>query len=129
MRLKRIAYILTIIANIVLLVHIVAPHHHHKSQICILSNHCQSNNTENHQQDNQAEPNSCLLSQTIPLPHNTDKEYQNIAHESHIFINITQECLNERLILNPIEFFFPLTFFISFSYINSSLELRGPPAV
>ena len=57
--------------NIVLLAHASVPHHHHKSLVCIESNHCQSDSyahnhstrTHDHEHDGNAETECCVLKQ------------------------------------------------------------------
>jgi|APHig6443717817_1056837.scaffolds.fasta_scaffold20351_2 hypothetical protein len=117
-----------------MLVYAVVPHHHHdsKSQICILSSHCQNNDFDDtHQHDNQTKSNNCLLSQAIVLPLNSNKEDDNIAcnYESDIFTNTTCDFINEYLTHNPIDIFLSHTYFTFSSYIHSSLGLRAPPSV
>ena len=137
MKFKRTAYIITFIANIFLLVYAVVLHHHHesKSQICILSSHCQTDDnddSENHQHDSHTKSNNCLLTQAIVLPlSNNTKENQSIVYDYgfDVFINTSNELFNKYLVLNPIEILIPDIPFIFSSYIHSSLGLRAPPVV
>ena len=135
LKMKKTAYIITILANIILLAYAVVPHHHHKYQVCLLSEHCQTNDfddTENHHHDSQTKSNNCLLSQAILLPiGNNTKEDQSIVYNYgfDVFINTTHELSTNHLVINSIEILTPDSLFIFSSYINNSLGLRAPPAI
>lgn len=109
---KKTAYIITILANIILLAYAVVPHHHHKFQVCVISEHCQTNDfddTENHHHDSQTKSNNCLLSQAILLPiGNNTKEDQSIVY-NYGFDVFIKAILTKKLIQKT-----SLSSFISF---------------
>jgi hypothetical protein len=76
---KRITAVsLTVLATLILFAHAVIPHHHHKSQVCLASTHCQSDRnahdhesaSQGHQHDGTGGSENCLLKQLVTLPPN-----------------------------------------------------------
>jgi len=74
---KTSAIFFIFLASIVILVHAVVPHHHHNSQICIESNHCQSDcydhkhNTSEHNHNGCDGSGNCVLKQAVVIPVNS----------------------------------------------------------
>lgn len=77
---KTTAVFFLLLANLVLLVHAVVPHHHHESQVCIESNHCQSDcydhkhNTSEHNHNGCDGSVNCILKQLVVLPSHQYKQ-------------------------------------------------------
>ena len=98
--------------NIVLLAHASVPHHHHKSLVCIESNHCQSDSyahnhstrTHDHEHDGNAETECCVLKQAVVVPANSlrqeinclgcdDNHFQFVHFQAILFsMNSTHLC-------------------------------------
>ena len=78
---KSISYVFLLIANIVLLVHAVVPHHYHQWQVCVESSHCKRDGITHHQdssanphEHDEADSSACALKQAVILPANQDKQ-------------------------------------------------------
>lgn len=132
---KKTAYIITILANIILLAYAVVPHHHHKFQVCVISEHCHTNDfdeSENHQHDSQTKSDNCLLTQAVVLPQtNNSKEDQCFRTDNGIdvFLDTKQEQSSNYSPIALIQRFIPAPPFLLSSHINNSLGLRAPPAI
>lgn len=138
---KHIAKIFMLLASIVLLAHTIIPHHHHKEQVCF-ETHCINDEMHNgqahdhaehnHQHDNKNTPNSCCVSEFIPVsPNNTlrSDSFQNLGAKHLIDFHFS-------LFTSSTQISIPLTKTIAFDpgfvphfsfIIHSSLGLRAPP--
>ena len=143
---KRILGISVILfANLILLAHNVIPHHHHPHQVCLVTSHCHSGESDSHSHENEIplhehdgtngnEP--CILKQVIAVPPNqlrldswgSDLQCFNDAGFA-VFNAGTYDtaCIfipSGRIIL------YPLFHFSNFqTYCISSCGLRAPPVV
>ncbi|HPF51790.1 MAG TPA: hypothetical protein PK335_09460 [Draconibacterium sp.] len=95
---KRItAAFFILLANMVLFVHAVIPHHHHDSDLCfdaIVAEHTSHdeccNNTcdaKHHQHDSDKESDSCMLSHIVALSNGEIKQNIRTTISSHDLIN------------------------------------------
>lgn len=80
---KHISIVFLFIANLLLLVHSVVPHHHHREQLCIEQDHCNDCDHEyvytNHSKHHSSEgPNYCLVRSVYAVPVNKVAQ-QNVA--------------------------------------------------
>jgi hypothetical protein len=137
---KRIAIMFVLIANFVLLAHIVMPHHHHEGNVFVLSSHCHQNdnsddaaNNADHKQHHGNHDNECcLLDQDIIIPSNQIR-LENLSIDN----NTSYYDFHFILESNKLEFYVPeykrkIILLIRFSYAqiaNISLGLRAPPIV
>lgn len=137
---KAITSVFILIANIILLVHAVFPHHHHESQVCFTLSHCHScevqsgTEPEHHSgKDANGDTEDCVLKQIVALPDKTsfrasdspEETYQILTGDAILTFNEKVDVPIGNLVsLNPrIEAFsFP-------DLVSSSLGLRAPPAV
>jgi hypothetical protein len=141
---KRTAIFLILIANIVLLAHAVVPHHHHKSQVCIVSCHCQAdcqdhNNNlpgHNNQHDGNNESDCCVLKQAVAIPSNLVKQdFRGFDSDNNHPDFDGFQCVlfdNELDIFEPIDSSVAKLQFLSSNYshfVNTSIGLRAPPIV
>jgi hypothetical protein len=83
MKTKKTAFLFLLVANLVLLVHAVIPHHHHSLEICITDSNCQDA-CENHEHSNSncdhtgnETDDCCVLNQLILLPGNNMRQETN----------------------------------------------------
>ena len=87
---KATAYLFLFLANMILLVHAVVPHHYHHSQVCIESKHDENHDAadehdctaDHHEQDGNS-TESCALKQVVVLPSNPDKQEYVLENSSH----------------------------------------------
>ncbi|OQX72504.1 MAG: hypothetical protein B6D64_15035 [Bacteroidetes bacterium 4484_276] len=76
------ALFFVLLANIVFLAHAVIPHHHHDSEVCFESSHCQSHNEphehgpaeHSHNHDGENKATYCILNQVFVVPSNHVKQ-------------------------------------------------------
>ncbi|RIJ47682.1 hypothetical protein D1614_13975 [Maribellus luteus] len=144
---KRIlAAFLILLANLVLLVHAVIPHHHHSENLCFDLTVTEQSNTEtccsgictkeNHPDDPDKESDCCTLSHIIALFNGDIKQNIRAHISSHdLLSNVSFVALegNENSgILNP-RFFIEIVFNdqlpIYHSLASKAFGLRGPPFV
>lgn len=141
---KGTAIFFILLANFIMLAHAVVPHHHHKSQVCIESNHCLSDSyahnhntsAHDHEHDGGAGTENCALKQAVVISTNSvrqefkcldcDDNHPQLIHFQAIlfsnkFISFIPKIGSNAQI--P---------FITSSYLHSlqsSLGLRAPPIV
>ena len=134
---KRTAFIFILIANMVILVHAVLPHHHHEDQVCFYQPGCCDNSLSathfchgHHDECNGKEEN-CILKQLVILPSTQErfKTENSTTHDIRSLIYISEEssllkinddftediCLSDEV-------------FTDF-HIKSNSGLRAPPRV
>jgi len=139
---KSTAYLLMILANIVLLAHAVVPHHHHHEQVCTESACCQEDvlnhehnlPEDNHRHDDSKNTGTCILKQAIALPSNLGKQElrYNASTDtpSYFFLFVLNVdasvtgCTEERTTA-----FAPVSIFSYTKYVTCSAGLRAPPTV
>ncbi|HBL77329.1 MAG: hypothetical protein A2W90_21840 [Bacteroidetes bacterium GWF2_42_66] len=135
---KITAFVFIVLANFVLLVHAVIPHHHHQSHVCIENSHCQcdsethSHCNPEHEHDGN-DSNDCLLKQVVALPSNQVKQeckcictdhHSHPDHSSFVLFNTGAE------VSIPIFYFDTSIPIIVFSYpslVITTAGLRAPP--
>jgi hypothetical protein len=141
---KRTAILFILLANIVLLVHAVVPHHHHKSLVCVESNHCQSDNSahnhstaaHDHEHDGSAGTENCVLKQAVVIPVNSvkpefrclgcDDNHSPFVHlQAILFGNEFNSFVPKIISIAQI----PLKTSSHSNFVSSSLGLRAPPIV
>jgi hypothetical protein len=141
---RSIATILIVLASTIWLAHAVIPHHHHQSQACLITKHCQHDHdhqagqpeTDPHQHDNKT-TTECSLNQLaivpqpvfkcgslFPKPLQSDTDYD--------FIQSLISYTNSVSFLSPKTHAVyldnePASFYLTF--IGHSSGLRAPPAV
>jgi hypothetical protein len=141
---KKTAIFFILLANIALLVHAFVPHHHHKSLVCIESNHCQSDSythnhsasAHDHEHDGDAGTECCVLKQAVVIPANSvrqefkclgcdDNNSQFVHFQAILFSN---EILSfvPRIIQNAQ---IPLRTSSYSLFVSTSSGLRAPPVV
>ena len=100
-----------LIANIVLLAHVVLPHHHHDAEICMESQHCETEDSghnhdqddtehKNHQHHGESETSNCVLDQDIPILTNKVKTGSQLSDISANTIYTTYISLNKLDLCN-----------------------------
>jgi hypothetical protein len=141
---RAISITFLLLANIILLAHVIIPHHHHTMQVCLVSSHCtedgdHSNTREghkDHQHDDQGDT-QCVLNQIVLIPANTLKK------DNTLFIANSDDFKADHAQLCLLYFTFKLPEKSSFpslknqdevpslfgALISHSLGLRAPPAV
>lgn len=128
---KTTAFILILVANIILLAHAVVPHHHHQSITCITKTHCHNNPQAEHGHDGAGNANFCLLKQAVIIPTSVIKffkSYDNCPknHDQEYYFLIN--CIYKVVSPHPTaETFAPGLTFQFITFINSSQGLRAPP--
>jgi hypothetical protein len=133
-----------LLANIILLTHAVVPHYHHKSKICFVNFHTQTDCDEHkhsdikheHKHDGKNEKENCILKEVVAIPSNRIlKDYKNFVwHDHHQKFDGFQAVLfcNELIAFVPIvksNTFVPLISSSYINFVNISLSLRAPPTV
>ena len=137
-----IFFILT--AYIFLLVHAVIPHHHHDSNVCIISSHCETgtedhdhNTTEhNHNHDGDNKTENCVLNQEVVIPSNQvrqsckcidciDSHHESDQLQAVLFDSKTKSFAAKCFYVIKR----PLTASVYSLYLSSGLNLRAPPVV
>ena len=137
---KVTAFILILLANIILLAHAVLPHHHHKLQFCTEVSHCNHHSNRNpwdttHEHDGE-EGSDCILKQLIIFPSNQVKQECNcttsndhhFTHEGWLAVEIYQS-IQPRVVRLVTKIEIPLST-LPYAYLTSSpAGLRAPPVV
>ncbi|MBW6489763.1 MAG: hypothetical protein K0B15_01085 [Lentimicrobium sp.] len=139
---KRIAIIFLFLVNIVLLAHIIIPHHHHDGAICITHSQCNEHDVENthnclasehnHSQNHDKKSGDCcLLKEPVPITR-TIISFRNdvqVKKECHFFnlVAILQNDLPEPHFFN-LPFHYTEYCFSGYSLTPAGIiSLRGPP--
>lgn len=83
------AFVFLLLANLVMVVHTVLPHHHHNQLVCIEDTYCNDGGlslshftTGHHHHDNDWNSGDCLLRQIIVLPSGQCKQVPEIVKRS-----------------------------------------------
>ena len=142
---KRVpAIFFILIANIVLLAGVAIPHHHHNSESCFVSTHCQpyseahEHGTTKHNHEHHGESNAdfCILDQVSVIPSNQVKQESKCLDFPDNRVNYYQFQANlpdlELISFVPIYFYSiqpPLIFLSYCHYSSIALGLRAPPIV
>ena len=141
---KKTAIFFILLANIALLAHAVVPHHHHKSLVCVESNHCQSDSdthnhntcAHDHEHDGDAGTECCVLKQAVVIPANSVKQefkflgcddnhslfvhFQAILFSNAILSFVPRIIQNAQISLKTSSYSF---------FVSTSSGLRAPPVV
>lgn len=137
---KFTAYVLILLANIILLAHAVIPHHHHESVICIVQKHCKNdtkqhkhNVTEHdHQHDDNKNTTTCILKQSFVVPTSQDK-YLKIGinfsdnHNHDYFLPSNFGYSDLQSVLKTVIYFSERSSLI-LPLVTSSHGMRAPPS-
>ncbi|MCD4665958.1 MAG: hypothetical protein K8R68_11865 [Bacteroidales bacterium] len=133
-----------LIANIVLLANIAIPHHHHNSEVCFVSTHCQSDDethkhgtTEHkHEHDGESTSDYCYMNQVFVVPSNQVKQENKCLDCTDNRDNYNQFQINlpDLKLISFVPIFLsnakpPLIFLSYTHFVSSSLGLRAPPIV
>ena len=139
---RAIAILFISISNFVLLAHVIIPHHHHETEVCIVNTHCKniSNahdhelNKDSHEHDGNSESDYCLLKQLVLIP--TQRGTQDL-NESDLLVDTDHSDMSKfGLISSPPDLSgleakrCKLTRFLFENYIlltTSGQGLRAPP--
>jgi len=132
------------IANIVLLAGIAIPHHHHDSEFCFVSTHCQAYSKaqeqgitkHNHEHHGESKTDYCILGQVFVIPSNQVKqEYKCLDFpDNRVNYNQFQAILPDLELISFVPIYFystqpPLVFLSYYRYSSIALGLRAPPVV
>lgn len=144
MRGRYTAFGFILLANIMLLVHGLMPHHHHKGVVCFTQNHSEEVccNDSHHQHNKGCDDSHsddsgcCVVKQDFLIPSDEiGKTTRCVVSEIHNKIQIWFVALLtssiEFKIFTPIKFkhhFLDVLLHYSY-YLNSSLSLRAPPSI
>lgn len=141
---KRIAIFFILFATVLLLVHAMVPHHHHKDHICISIHHCQSGGcthdhgtpVNDHQHEGESDSEFCVLKQAVFIPSSPWNQFDkySFGNDKPLFFLDFQAlwCDNEwkaympDIDLSGHESSIP---FIYYDFAVSSSGLRAPPVV
>ena len=139
---KKTAIFFILLASIVILVHAVVPHHHHNSQVCIESNHCQSDcydhkhNTSEHNHNGCDCSGNCVLKQAVVIPANSlRQEFKCFVGDNN---HSSFDDFHAILFSNDFNSFVPKIISIAqiplitsshSNFVSVSLGLRAPPVV
>lgn len=80
---KRTAIFFILLANIIILVHAVVPHHYHQMAICVNTSHCQSDSNahdHDHEHDGEENSQSCVLKQAVFIPSTQENQFSNCLY-------------------------------------------------
>ena len=131
-----------LIAYISFLINIAIPHHHHNSEVCFVSTHCQSDDethkhgtTEHkHEHDGESNSDNCILNQVFVVPSNQVKEEQRISNSPDFRHNHkhSQANLPDLKLISSIPIYLckakhPSTFIPYSNFVNRNYGLRAPP--
>ena len=138
------ALFFTIFAVTIVLAYAVIPHHHHESEVCVISSHCETGNDEhkqtpiehNHEHDGENNFDHCALDQVFITPFNQLKpEFEYLSNTGHFSqLDLFQATLLDNDLLEH----FPVVelvdqhhFLLSTYYklASTSIGLRAPPIV
>lgn len=135
----------TLLANIILLAHVVLPHHHHDTEICMERDHCASESSthdhegedadhKDHKHHGDREATNCVLDQDIGIISIRDQQdfclyevslkdtYHKIFNQSIVW---SSQIISTNLANAP-----PLLINTDYSeYAPATLGLRAPPTV
>ncbi len=142
---KRVpAIFFILIANIVLLASVANPHHHHNSEFCFVSTHCQTYSEahehgitkHNHEHHGESNADYCILGQVFVIPSNQVKqEYKCLDFpDNWVNYNQFQAILPDLELISFVPIYFysiqpPLIFLSYYHYSSIALGLRAPPVV
>ncbi|MGE0077922.1 MAG: DUF6769 family protein [Bacteroidales bacterium] len=144
MKQRNIAFTIILLANVMLLVHSLMPHHHHNGVVCFTESHsqcsCNSNNHSNdcgtHHSSNGDDSGCCVVKQDYLVPSDEiGKTTRCVVHEintkiSNWFIPLLTSSVELQVIY---EIKFKFHFFDDFPlyscFIDSGLSLRAPPSI
>jgi len=142
---KRIsALFIILLVNIILFAHAVIPHYHHKSDVCIVSFHSQTNSeahkhrTTDHKHEHNSESNTeyCASKQVFVLPSNQVKQEYKCLDRADNYLQLDKL----QSIVTAINSYWHLPTFLSntqlllftssySSLVSTNLGLRAPPIV
>ena len=137
---KVMTMVIMLLANTILLVHAVIPHHHHAdNDICFVASHCHSGApatdnccTHQHQHHSGSEEN-CVLNQVVATPHNVNKFDGKcpVAADTQFdyFLSNDSDCQAEPFQVVSNQTGWPLPFIRHDFRLTDSSGLRAPPAV
>lgn len=140
-----LAVLFILMANFVLFVHAVIPHHHHENNLCFdtvqtsqpATDECcnETCTAENHQHDTDKESDSCVLSHIVALFNGDIKQNIRVSVTSLQLINhislLTLTTDEFSLVSNPryfIEFVFNDHIPVYHSLVSKIFGLRAPPS-
>lgn len=123
--------------------HAVVPHHHHKSEVCIVNTHCQSDNDlnehidvdHNHEHDRKSNQENCFLKEVVIIPSNRlIKEFNTLDwSDNNLKCNVFQSVLANNYLKSIIPVFIlnlqqnqSASEYIFFA--TRALGLRAPPS-
>ncbi len=140
---KIVSIFFILLANIVLVGHVVVPHHHHESEVCIVSSHCEDGHDSDHSHDHEStghqhshdgetETEDCILNQAFIVTSGIVKQE---IKEIDLNVPFFTDCKvpDDELSLNKsVNTFFngkppPLKTFLFSIYVSRSHGLRAPP--
>ena len=143
--LKRVSALFFIpLASIVIFANVIIPHHHHKSEVCIVISHCETDkesdkhNTDGHEHEHDGDNNTqhCVINQVFILPANQVKQEiksldfsDNIFSSDQFHANLINKNFNS---LAPLILFNTQSSLLSSSYchfVQNGLGMRAPPIV
>lgn len=141
---KRIAIFFVLFATLLLLVHALVPHHHHKDHVCISIHHCQTDccahehgapgSDQSHEGENDSE--FCVLKQAVFIPSSQWNQFDkySFGNDKPLFFLDFQTLLCDNgwktympdIVISGHE---SSTSFIYYDFTVSTFGLRAPPAV
>lgn len=146
---KRFFAILFILfANIIMLVHVLVPHHHHKTEVCLSKTDCIPNRAhepldkqdcsehaeEEHTHDDKSQTNFCLLNSPLILPSKKMECLTSPFFYLHtIFIYRTiQSTLRDADLITSVSLLYgklapPNNFHLYTMYASNYIGFRAPP--
>ena len=141
---RSIAIFLLVLASTVWLTHAILPHHHHNSQACLQTEHCEhdrdhqahSPESRSHDHDNTKSSN-CVLGQSAIVPQTILKAKSGFPESPSVdtYFDLIQAIIAYT---HSIAFISPKTHTVYLNrvstkcylaYIGQSVGLRAPPAV
>ena len=143
---KRIAILFTLLANMVLLAHVIVPHHNHDNKVCIENTHeiCETNNDciakhehdDDHEHNSEEESECCVLEQVVVIQPNQVKQVLKrfSFQKNHFSFDDYQAVFFDTGVkyFVPIlatNIYNPLITSYHIHFVNTAIGLRAPPIV
>ncbi len=138
---KSLTVFFILIANIILLVHAVIPHHSHQNEVCLGNAHIQANSVaynscSNHKHSNEKETEGCALNKVVVV---LSQQLKSEIRSFDCAATYSQLDATQSVILNKsFDSLFlidisnikpPLLTFIYSSFVGNSIGLRAPPII
>lgn len=139
---RKISFLFLLLANIVILAHVLIPHHHHGEHLCLGNTECHTHSAacqheetgDGHHHDGKTTDDCCQLKQITALPANVNRQDYNIhkstipAFDGNYFLLPKSIAGLAGPLVSASPYVLPGTSRIKPSFLTNIHGLRAPPA-